>query len=209
MTPGTLIILNGGSSAGKTSLAKALQGLFEETYLLLGIDAFWFSLPPRQLDLDQVDPEYYSWRVDHHDGRDFFEIIPGPILDRAMLGRYRAIRVYLDLGLNVIADDVVWKRDWLIDTLKVLQDYRVFFIGVHVSDEEGARREQVRGDRHIGWNRGSARAAHREAVYDLEVDTSAATPEACAHQIKQALDGGLEPAAFATLRGRFAVELNG
>ena len=45
MNKGTLIILNGGSSAGKTTLGKAMQDAMEECYLLLGIDAFWFTLP--------------------------------------------------------------------------------------------------------------------------------------------------------------------
>src|SRR5438046_2141953 len=107
--PGTLVILNGGSSAGKTSVGHALQDLMEEPYLLLGIDLVWLAIPPRQLDLDRVDPRYYTWRVTVEDGKEYFEIVPGPLLDRVMSGRYRAIRAYLDLGLNVLADEVLWK----------------------------------------------------------------------------------------------------
>jgi chloramphenicol 3-O-phosphotransferase len=54
MSKGTLIILNGGASAGKTTLGKALQDATDECYLPLGIDAFLVSLPPRQLDLDRA-----------------------------------------------------------------------------------------------------------------------------------------------------------
>jgi chloramphenicol 3-O phosphotransferase len=44
-----LIILNGGSSAGKTSLGRAMQDLLPECHMLLGIDAFWLALSPEQL----------------------------------------------------------------------------------------------------------------------------------------------------------------
>ena len=56
---GRLIIVNGGSSVGKTSLCRALQDMLWERkrqlYCLLGIDAFWFSVPPKQLDLERVE----------------------------------------------------------------------------------------------------------------------------------------------------------
>jgi chloramphenicol 3-O phosphotransferase len=204
MAAGKLIILNGGSSAGKTSLAQALQGALDEVYLLLGIDLFWFSLPPKQLDLHCVEPEFYSWKVEREKDLDYFTIIPGPILDSAMYARYHAIAAYLDRGLNVIADDVIWKKEWLLDMLRVLKPFEVTFIGVHVSDGEGARREEARGNRFAGWNRGSARAAHANAeyCYDLQIDTTSDSPDACADKIKTAFDGGLRPRAFASLRER-------
>lgn len=203
--PGKLVVLNGGSSAGKTSLAHALQDQFEEPYLLLGIDAFWFSIPPRQLDLDRVEPRYYTWRVYEENGKEYFEIVPGPILDQVMAGRYRAIRAYLDLGLNVIADEVLWKCQWLEDALRLLDGYEVYLIGVEVSDSEGARREHDRGDRHEGWNRGSARAAHRNCGrYDLEVDTTSLSPAAAANKIKDMLESGTPPTAFAALRRKLS-----
>jgi chloramphenicol 3-O phosphotransferase len=48
----------------------------------------------------------------------------------------------------------------------------VFLAGVFVSDTEGARREIDRGDRHPAWDRGSTRIAHRDAIYDIVVDTT-------------------------------------
>ncbi|MBI3929376.1 MAG: hypothetical protein HY319_27770 [Armatimonadetes bacterium] len=204
MTQGKLIILNGGSSAGKTSLGQALQDIMPECYVLLGIDLFWMALPPKQLNLSHVDPEYYRWS-DHteEDGREYFEVQPGPLLNQAMYARYRAIKAYLDYGMNVIADDVVWKKEWLVDTVTLLEGYHVTFVGVHVSDEEGARRETVRGDRHGGWNRGSATAAHRYAIYDIEIDTTDHPPRVLAEQLKARLAGCPEPTAFQQLRERF------
>ncbi|MGH7865205.1 MAG: phosphotransferase-like protein, partial [Candidatus Binataceae bacterium] len=201
--PSTLIVLNGGSSAGKTTLGRALQDVMSETYLLLGIDAFWSSLPPKQLDLNRVEPHYYSWDIKIEDGLEYFTITPGPILDKTMLGRYLAIEQFLKLGFNVVADDVMWKRDWLLDALRIFSPYRVYMVGVFVSDAEGARRETQRGDRHAGWDRGSARYAHHDAIYDLKIDTTFESPQRAAREIKASLDAGLRPGAFVEMRRRF------
>jgi len=199
----TLIVLNGGSSAGKTSLGRALQEVMAQTYLLLGIDTFWLSLPPKQLDLNRVEPQYYSWDTTTEEGLEYFRITPGPILDKTMLGRYLAIEQFLKLGFNVVADDVIWKRDWLLDALRIFAPYRVYMVGVFVSDEEGARREIQRGDRHAGWDRGSARYAHHDATYDLKIDTTFESPDQAAREIKAALDAGLKPGAFVEMRRKF------
>ena len=58
----------------------------------IGIDTFWLALPPEQLNLSHVRPEYYAWCSDAGpDGLDYFVIEPGPILDQAMYARHRAI----------------------------------------------------------------------------------------------------------------------
>ncbi|CKP13518.1 putative O-phosphotransferase [Mycobacterium tuberculosis] len=122
MPEGKLILLNGGSSAGKTSLALAFQDLAAECWMHIGIDLFWFALPPEQLDLARVRPEYYTWdSAVEADGLEWFTVHPGPILDLAMHSRYRAIRAYLDNGMNVIADDVIWTREWLVTLCGVLR----------------------------------------------------------------------------------------
>ncbi|CAM4341153.1 Chloramphenicol 3-O phosphotransferase [Mycobacterium basiliense] len=202
---GKLIILNGGSSAGKTSLALAFQDLATECWMHLGIDLFWLALPPKQLDLARVWPEYYTWeRATDDNGLDWFTVHPGPILDQAMHARYHAIRAYLDDGMNVIADEVIWKREWLVDALRIFAGCQVWLVGVHVSDAEGARREQERGDRYPGWNRGSARAAHADTEYDVELDTTATPVAELARGLYTSYLACQEPTAFNRLRKRFA-----
>jgi chloramphenicol 3-O phosphotransferase len=49
MTPGNIILLNGASSAGKTSILQALQAVLDAPYLNLGIDKFISGLSfPKQ-----------------------------------------------------------------------------------------------------------------------------------------------------------------
>lgn len=47
--PGTIILVNGSPSSGKTSIARAIQRTFDEPYLHLGIDLLfldWSSYAP-------------------------------------------------------------------------------------------------------------------------------------------------------------------
>jgi chloramphenicol 3-O phosphotransferase len=49
MALGTVIVLNGTSSAGKNSLARAIQDVMDDPYLVLGIDVFLEHFPERYL----------------------------------------------------------------------------------------------------------------------------------------------------------------
>ena len=204
MKKGRLIVLNGGSSAGKSSIAMAFQELVPECWMHLGIDMFWYAIPQSQIDLERVRPEYCTWNVTTDaDGLESLSVTPGPLLEKAMHARYLAIKVFLDQGLNVIADDLIWTRDWLIDLLRIFDGYGVWLVGVHVSDEEGARREGRRDHRIAGASRGSARAAHADLVYDFELDTTDTPVPELAAQILENYQACPHPEAFGLLRDRF------
>jgi chloramphenicol 3-O phosphotransferase len=204
MAKGKLIVLNGGSSSGKTAIARAFQDLAPECWMQLGIDLFWYAIPPSQLDMQQVRPEYNTWDVEvDADGVAWFSVTPGPLLEKAMHARYKAIRVYLDDGINVIADDLFWKRDWLVDFLRIFEGYEVWLVGIHVSDEEGARRESERYSRIAGTNRGSARAAHADAEYDFELDSTDIPVPELARVLHEQYQACRHPGAFDRLRKRF------
>jgi chloramphenicol 3-O-phosphotransferase len=48
--PGRVVILNGGSSAGKTTLGRSLQAALSDTWVLLGIDLLIWMMPPRMIN---------------------------------------------------------------------------------------------------------------------------------------------------------------
>ena len=50
MTTGKIIILNGASSSGKTTVVRALQEVCAEPYVDAGVDRFLWMLPKRYLD---------------------------------------------------------------------------------------------------------------------------------------------------------------
>ena len=59
-----LILLDGTSSAGKTTLAKAVQDALPTPYLLLGIDTVVFALPRRYVNESAFWSEVYQYRYD-------------------------------------------------------------------------------------------------------------------------------------------------
>jgi chloramphenicol 3-O phosphotransferase len=200
---GKLIVLNGGSSAGKSSIAQEFQELASERWMHLGIDMFWGALPQSQLDLQQVRPEYYTWDVSvDADGLKWLSVTPGPLLEKAMHARYLAIRTFLDEGINIISDDVIWTRDWLHDMLQTFEGYEVWLVGMHVSDEEGVRRERQRTGRMDGANRGSARDTHALVEYDFEMDTTDIPVPVLAKELHDRYQACPHPAAFEMLRKR-------
>lgn len=196
----TVVIVNGGSSAGKTSICKAFQDISPEPWFLLGIDAFWFSMPPKEVDLETVSDSFYRWVEEEDSGKRHFRILPGPLLNESMLARYKAMAAFLDRGLNVVADEVFWSREWLEESLNTFAAYRTYYVGVYCEDDEMARREIQRGDRYSGWARGSQLYAHLDCKYDLWIDSTHSTPHECALLLQQYLNANPAPRAAIEMR---------
>jgi len=179
----TIILLNGISSAGKTSIAQVLQQTLHDPYLQVSIDAFEDMLPHRS-----QAGERFAWEA---------------LFPKLLAGFHRSIAALAGAGANLIVDHVmVYREGWastLADCVTVLEPFAVYFVGVHCSLEEAMRREHARGDRFLGTAERQFPRVHRHNLYDLEVDTTHASPEMCAEQI-QAFVGSHDPAAFARLR---------
>lgn len=71
LEPGKIVFLNGTSSAGKTTLAKALQASLDEPYLCMGIDHFLSSVPQRLFVYtdDENHPAVEGWLLLFRDGK--------------------------------------------------------------------------------------------------------------------------------------------
>ncbi|HEX8036841.1 MAG TPA: hypothetical protein VF510_23490 [Ktedonobacterales bacterium] len=179
----TIILLNGISSAGKTSISKVLQQTMNEPYLQVSIDAFEDMLPNRYQEAGA-----FAW---------------GELFPKLLAGFHRSIAALAGAGTNLIVDHVmVYREGWastLADCVTVLEPFQVYFVGVRCSLEEAKRREQARGDRFIGTVERQFPRVHRHNLYDLEVDTTLTSPEVCAEQIR-AFVGSHAPTAFAHLR---------
>jgi chloramphenicol 3-O phosphotransferase len=184
MTDGTIIIVNGTSSSGKTSIVRALQDILPEPYLDAGIDKFIWMLPKRYLDRPLWD-EVLGQAAQ-----------AGPVGHRLMSGMHQAIAAISGAGNNVVADHVLVERAWLQECASLFCELPAYLIGVRCSLEVLEQREQARKDRTWGQARAQFELVHAHGIYDLEVDTSLASPEECAWLIMRRIESGEPPSAF-------------
>lgn len=198
-TPGQIIILNGTPRSGKSSIVTVIQDTFDGVWMNLGVDRFMQMTPARYLPGIGLRP-----------GGERQDIEPFvPLLYRAM---YESIAVHSRVGLNVVVDvghhDAYGvPRRILPDCARRLKGLPVLFVGVRCPIEVIMERRRA-----TGWDVGSAAGAsipqpvrlwqqevHIPGIYDLEVDTSLLSPEACAAVIRQHLEHGPPPSAFKRL----------
>lgn len=203
---GNVIVLNGPSVAGKTSIQKKLQELFEEPYLAMGIDSILVAmLPPRYFMGSPPDGEQVLYGVPSMDegGSPIFTLHFGPKGQRVIAGMHHAIAAFAEQGNNVIVDYILYEREWLPELANVLSSVNAYFVGVRIPLEALEERERQRATSPRGHARSHYATVHAHELYDLEVDTSRATPEECAARIHEYVRTHPRPTAFEQLRERF------
>ena len=156
-----MILLNGSSSSGKSTLAKALQALIEEqrseTYEIVSIDDF--------LKMSKEEVIYED---------DVFEI-SGSLCKKIM-------QVF-DENKGVIIDHVI-TSERIFDQLKeAVSPNRLWMVNVTCPLEIIRKREQGRGDRCLGSAEASYAYLFPKTGYDLTVDTHFMTLSECANKI--------------------------
>jgi chloramphenicol 3-O phosphotransferase len=179
MTPdrrGRIILLNGASSSGKSSIGRALPPLLADPWFLVPVDAInamRSTVHTRTLDDTEI----------------------GEMLRRTRLGYHRAVAALASAGNDVIMDYPLSEPWRLDDLLKTLLGYEVTLVEVRCSPEQLDRRERLRGDRPHGLAR-SQSMVYAHGDFDIAVDTTATSPEACAKQIAAELRAIRQPMAF-------------
>ncbi|TNJ68110.1 chemotaxis protein [Paenibacillus hemerocallicola] len=189
---GTIIYLNGTSSAGKTTLSKQLLDVLPEKYYYLSLDQYNHQIGNMFAGLLGLDPKNKD--IDYAKGK---RLLSRPSMELM----YQAIQVMSELGMNVIVDDVLINKLWLNRCVELLADHPVYFIKVNCPIEELERRERSRGDRTIGKARSQYDTIHHHGKYDLEVNTYESSIMVCAeHIIKYIYKDRSEPRAFKELQ---------
>jgi chloramphenicol 3-O phosphotransferase len=158
--PGRIIFLNGASSSGKSTLAKAIQVALAEPFLHVSSDHLVASgmLPARR------DPEGpFGW---------WQQMRP-----RFFAGFHRCLPALAGAGNDLIVEHIIEFRSWRQDLARLLEGLDVFLVGVHCDLAEIDRRERERGDRRIGEGRAHVDTdlIHTLGRYDFNVDTTHGT----------------------------------
>jgi chloramphenicol 3-O phosphotransferase len=191
------VILNGAPRSGKSSIASVIQNTFAGVWMNLGVDRF-----------KPMTPDRYQPGIGLRPGGERPELEPLIVL--LYHAMYEAIAAHSRLGLNVVADvahhdSYSVPRGILPSCARQLLGLPVLFVGVWCPLEVVMER------RRATWGAGPADgtvpaavrlwqdAVHVPGIYDLEVDTAALSPEACAGLIRRRIDQGPPPAAFQRL----------
>ena len=186
----TLIVLNGPSSAGKSSIAHALQVLWPRPLFVTGIDTFIAGWPETFVSVASDDgtpaPPSSGLRIVPGQGPAPSLIIElGDSFRHLMHVAHETWAKIQEAGVDQVVDHVFVDEDLGRDARATLQ--HAFWVGVTCDVEELVRREAIRGDRTVGFASGTSAVAHLNARYDLVVDTTQTSSDVIAERIASAV----------------------
>lgn len=204
---GRVVVLNGAPRSGKSSIVAAMQDRLPGLWVSLGVDVQQAMLPAALRPGIGLRPG--GERPDLE-----------PLVAALYAALYGSVAAHARQGLDVAVD--VGHHDAFSRPLGILAasarrlaGLPALFVGVRCPlDVIVARRREAQPGREglylataagepvpppvLAWQR----EVHRPGLYDLEVDTSALSPEACADLIGRALvEGQGGPSAFERLAG--------
>jgi chloramphenicol 3-O phosphotransferase len=168
-----VIVLNGGSSSGKSGIARCLQAILPAPWITLGVDDLIDRLPSGLMDSSSGVAFGKKGEVAIGDG--FREIEYAWMTGVAAMAR---------AGARIIIDDVFLGGAASQErTRSHLQGLETLWVGVHCDPETAAGREIARGDRVTGMAASQAEIVHKGVCYDVEVDTARHEAIDCARAI--------------------------
>ena len=150
---GKIILINGASSSGKSTLARELQQTLPLPFWHFSFDHLRDSnaLPMARIRSGEID-----W----------------PTMRPAVFdGFHRCLPALAKTGNNLIVEHIIENEMWLSDLVELLTGLDVFFVGVHCPLPELERRERERGNRRTGEARTDYQTVHSFTEYDLEVNS--------------------------------------
>ncbi len=164
MEPGRLVLLNGPSSAGKSTLAGALVEL---------LDTPWHVVPVDLLHATRSRPDL----------RGVTGIAWEEVFTATRRGYHRALGALARGGCDVVGDLVLSEPWRLPDLLAATEGLDVLLVHVTCAPEVLVARETARDDRIPGTAVEQLGVAFAHGDCDLTVDTTAAAPEVGARAV--------------------------
>jgi chloramphenicol 3-O phosphotransferase len=168
-----VIVLNGGSSSGKSGIVRCLKAILPQPWINMGVDDLVDRLPPALLESGSG--------ISFGPGG---EVILGDDWRTIETAWTTGVAAMARAGARIIIDDVFLGGRSSQDRLRGhLDGLEVLWVGVHCAPETAAARESARGDREPGMAARQAETVHKGVVYDIEVDTTHVGSLDCARAI--------------------------
>ncbi|WP_010141305.1 chloramphenicol phosphotransferase CPT family protein [Oceanicola sp. S124] len=148
-----VIFLHGASSAGKSTLARALQDALPSPWWHVSIDKLRDGgvLPSARFASGEFD-----WKA-HRAA--FFD------------GFHRSLGAYLAAGNDLILEHILDTPAWHEDLARIFHRHEVLFVALHCPLEVLEAREAARGDRRRGSAAQDFHSIHKGMIYDLELQS--------------------------------------
>ncbi len=190
---GTVIILNGPSAAGKSSIQKEFQSLMmPDLWIKLGIDNL-FDKPMPDITLENLaywqTENSIRWVTTTKDQDDnaVMTLFTGDQGDKVAYGMNSAIVAYANNGCNIIVDYIAYKKEWIDDLQRKLKGITTCWVKVAIPLSTLEEREVARATSPKGHARSHYDTVYWDLSYDFEVNSGKDSAKTIAQQIKEYL----------------------
>lgn len=186
MKQGNIIFLDGSPSAGKTTIAAAIQEASEVPYFYASVDMFVQMMPKRWISFTSAlsGKEGFEFALTQNEnGRSEIKFGAGPMGENLIQGYLLVVKGLASAGNHVIADGVITKKEWLERMKGELKEFKLLTVCLFAPLGVLEKREKER------WEpEGMARGRFDEVYslkeeYDLIIDTSKISPAKAAREI--------------------------
>jgi chloramphenicol 3-O phosphotransferase len=199
--PGTAVLLCGTSSAGKSTLCRAIQDASDVPFVQLGCDSQIVTGAKRFMGVP-LHPEDLVHPTFAPEARlGFFELEPGTPQNPSSLPRVQvgpvgrasygglcaAIASIVTAGINVVSDQVLLYPDFYGQLKRELEGLPALWVDVFCDTSQMWAHEKARGDREPGLAAGALAQIFQDVPFDLRVDSTTATPAEEASRVLEAI----------------------
>ena len=199
-----IILLNGTSNSGKSTVAKALQQLMPEPWLHVQMDSFIDMLPSRYIGTDEAASEGFHFVKTTDDKGQLYAIKTGAVGERLIDGMRQSIGALADAGNDIILDEVLYGHQGFLDYSRYLLGHKVFVVKVSCPLHVAEAREKKRQDRITPHVRSQFEVVNTE-FFDFELDTSNTVADVLAQRLKNAVEAAVSPIALVQWQTKYSM----
>ena len=192
-----IILLNGTSSAGKTTIARILQEKFDGVLLLYGVDGMVQTAFPAKCDFPPYNEKAAKVSVTEIAGQPHARLTLSPYMYPVYQAAVHFYKRLSAQGYSLIVDEVLFDEKRISPFFEILADETVYFIGIKPDKDVVLRREKERGDRLEGLAVGLYDEVYNPRFsYDLLLDTGKLAPAESVERILRLLETEKKPQGF-------------